>query len=204
MKKSQPRSPEPCPSLLKNLLRHVISQHASARVSGLGTKNFVLFPDKTNVFIDRIRFRIPFSFGVHELLLGKRDQQLVGVLAVAQSDQIRCVDLVQHCNLTIEVRVRREGVGFEILYRDGDLRRVGTQATEQIHGALVRTIRELNGCVVGLDTIKLLARYVRKSGSIGVELLSRSLIAVLNTKATVDGSGPGGGRAVSVGHSRIP
>src|SRR4029077_19564334 len=130
MRKGRPMSLEPCPSLLDNWLRHAISQHASARVPGLGTENSLLFPNQTNVLIDSIRFRITLSFGVNKLFLGKRNQQLVGVLPVAQSDQIRCVDLVQHRNLTIEVRVRREAVRFEILYRNGDLRCVSTQATE--------------------------------------------------------------------------
>ena len=107
---------------------------------------------------------------------------------------IRCVDLIQHRNLTIEVRVRREGVRFEILYGDGDLRRVGPQPTEQIDRALVCTIRELNGCIVGLHAIKLFCRYLRKGSPVCVEALSRSLIAVVNTKTTVDRSGPGGSR----------
>src|SRR5258705_4353928 len=130
MKKSRPMSLKPCPQLPENSLRHAISHHASARVPGLGAKNFLLFPNKTNVLIDSTRFRITFSFGVNKLLLGKRNQQLVGVLPVAQADQVCCVDFVQHRNLTVEGRVRRKGVGLEILDCDGDLRRVGTQAAE--------------------------------------------------------------------------
>ena len=92
---------EPCLSLLDNWLRHAISQHASARVPGLGAEYFLLFSNKTNVPIDSTRFRVTFSFCVHKLLLGKSNQQLVGVLAVAQAYQVHCVDLVQDTAISL-------------------------------------------------------------------------------------------------------
>ena len=73
--------------------------------------------------IDGFHFSVALALGIDELLLGERRQELIGVLAVAQGDDIGGVDLFKNRNLSVEVGVRIERLVLEVL--DGGLKLSG-------------------------------------------------------------------------------